>query len=194
MANANLKGGDVEAPTVDNKLLIAPKLGFIFDTQLYEGIFLQTGIFSSISGYRFDDIRWDDEVPYDSKEVVFLWYLEFPLNIGYKHQLNDNLHIMGMTGPVFRYLTYSTIAFKVENDWDNEPTHIGEGSDKIEFFNNFDFGLNIEAGVQFKRYQFTFYYTPGFTNIYNDDFVGDVASWKNYSFGFNIAILFGKVE
>ena len=197
MANANLKGGDVTSPTIDNKLLIAPKVGFIFDTPLYEGLFLQTGIFTAVSGFRYDDTRDVEDnnglIAVDSKEMLFLLYLEFPLDFGYRHQLNDNLQVMVMAGPVFRYLTYSTIAYKTGNDWDNEPTHVGEDHNKIEFFDNFEIGLNIEAGVQFKRYQFTLYYNPGFTNIYNKDFTTE-AEWKNYSFGLNIAILFGSMD
>ena len=201
MANANLKGADDTAPTIDNKLLIAPKVGFIFDTPLYEGLFLQTGIFTAISGFRYDTTRFveDDnvEIEVNSKEMPFLLYLEFPLDIGYRHQINDNLLAMVMAGPVFRYLTYSTFAYKTGNDWDNEPTHDGEDHNKIEFFDNFEIGLNIEAGVQFKRYQFTMYYNPGFTNIYSKDYKdieGDDIEWKNYSFGLNIAILFGSMD
>lgn len=190
MANAKLKTFDADSLDVDNKILYAPKVGFIFDTPLYEGLFLQTGVFTTVSGFRFDDVREELE----SKEYFVLLYLEMPLDFGYRHQLNDNLQVMGMVGPVFRYLTYSTLAYKVDGEWDNELTHIGEGSDKVEFFDNFDFNLNIEAGVQYKRYQFTLYYNPGFTNIYNEDFAGEKAEWKNNSFGVNIGILFGQVD
>lgn len=190
MANAKVKTLEGESPDVDNKILYAPKVGFIFDTPLYEGLFLQTGVLTTVSGFKFEDER--EELV--SKESFVLLYLEMPLDIGYRHQLNDNLHVMGMVGPVFRYLTYSTLAFKVDGEWDNEPTHTGEGDDKAEYFDNFDLNLNIEAGVQYNRYQFTLYYNPGFTNIFNKESSLDISEWKNSSFGINIGILFGQVD
>ena len=147
-------------------------------------------MFTTVSGFKFEDER--EELV--SKETFVLLYLEMPLDIGYRHQLNDNLQVMGMVGPVFRYLTYSTLAFKIDGEWDNEPTHEGEGSDKVEYFDNFDLNLNIEAGVQYKRYQFTLYYNPGFTNIFNKESSLDISEWKNNSFGVNIGILFGQVD
>ncbi|MEN8224261.1 MAG: outer membrane beta-barrel protein [Bacteroidota bacterium] len=200
MANANQKVGD-EKLDIENQLLFAPRLGFIFEMPVHENIFMQTGIFGTASGYSYDSQRDVDddilEVEWaDSREKYVLVYFELPVNFGYKHELNDDVSLFGMMGPVFRYMPYSTLAYKIDGEWDNEVTHFGEGDNKIEFFNKFDMGLNIEAGAQVDRYQFTLFYSPSFTNIVNEeaDMLDLGMKWKNYSFGLNIAILFGDVS
>jgi hypothetical protein len=187
---------------LDKKAQVAPKLGFIFETPIYKGLFLQTGLYASLSGFRYKDtVSFEDEEgnTYDieSKNKYILVYLDLPVNFGYKHAVSDELSIFGMAGPVFRYLTYSTYAYQINGEWDNEPTDIGEGDDKIEFFNKFDIGLNIEAGVQYDRFEFSIYYMPSFSNIMSDDvqkLAESGASWKNNSFGVGFAVLLGDIK
>ncbi len=200
-ANANLLDDDGSKPTTDHKMLITPKIGFIFETSIYNNIFLQTGLFATVSGYRWDSERLiEDENgdPYevDSKDRFMLIYLDLPVNFGYKHPISDKLSIFGMAGPVFRYLTYSTYAYKVNGEWDNETTNVDLGDGEKELFKKFDIGLNIEAGVQYDRFEFSLYYSPSFSNIINDDLIpeGSKAKWKNYSFGVSVAILFGQIN
>ena len=63
-------------------------------------------------------------------------------------------------------------------------------------FKTFDIALNIEAGVQYDRFKFSLYYKPSFSNIFSDEFIGEDSDvhWKNYSFGVNVAVLFGPIE
>jgi len=199
-ANASLNQGDSEDP-IDNQTLITPKLGFIFETPVYKSLFIQTGLYASASGYRYDAKRLvDDENgdPYevDSKERPILLYIDLPVNFGYKHAVSDELSIFGMVGPVFRYLAYSTHTFKVSGEWDNESTKVEIGGEEKEPFKNFDMGLNIEAGVQYDRFEFSLYYMPSFSNILNDDLIpeGSDAQWKNYSFGLGVGFLFGQID
>jgi hypothetical protein len=198
-SNANLKHGDT-ASSLDKQYLIAPKIGVIFETPIYNGIFLQTGLMVSLSGFRFDDKRTIDDsdgnpVIVDSKERPILLYLDLPVNFGYKHPVSDRLSVFGMVGPVFRYLTYSTWTYLVDGEWDNESTKIEDAEGKEEnLFNSFDIGLNVEAGVQFDRFQFGLYYAPSFSNIYNEDVAGKDASWKNYSFGVTFSALLGEIK
>ncbi|RLD35379.1 MAG: hypothetical protein DRI83_06870, partial [Bacteroidetes bacterium] len=161
---------------LDRKAQVAPKLGFIFEMPVYKGLFLQTGLYASLSGYRYKDtvsFTNDEGSTYDieSKNKYILLYLDLPVNFGYKHEIGDNLNVFGMLGPVFRYLTYSTHAFQINGEWDNESTSFGEGDNKKELFKDFDIGLNIEAGVQFDRFEFSIYYMPCFSNIYSDDVI-----------------------
>jgi len=48
----------------------------------------------------------------------------------------------------------------------------------------------------YDRFKFSLYYMPSFSNILNDEILpdGSDAQWKNYSFGLNVAVLFGPVE
>jgi hypothetical protein len=109
---------------------------------------------------------------------------------------SDKFGIFGMIGPTFRYLAYSTWSYKVNGEWDNESTKVDIDGEEKSLFKNFDFALNIEAGVQYDRFKFSLYYAPSFSNIFSDDFLADGSndSWKNYSFGVNVAILFGPME
>jgi hypothetical protein len=158
----------------------------------------------SLNGYRYDDTREvEDEngnmVDVESLERPLLLYISLPVNIGYKHNTSDKFGIFGMVGPVFRYLAYSTHTFKVNGEWDNETTKIEVDGEEKPAFKNFDFALNIEAGVQYDRFKFSLYYAPSFSNIYSNDILDVLpdnanASWKNFSFGVNVAILFGQLE
>jgi len=197
--NAKLSPDD---PDMDKKYQVAPKLGFIFETPIYNGLFLQTGIYASLSGFRYKDtVSFTNEegntYSVESKNKYILLYLDLPVNFGYKHAVSDKLSIFGMAGPVFRYLTYSTFAYQINGEWDNESTSLGDGDDKIEYFKKFDIGLNIEAGVQFDRFEFSLYYMPSFSNIMTDDIQElseDGASWKNHSFGVGFAVLLGDIK
>ena len=200
-SNANLKAEEgMELP--DQKFLIAPQLGIIFETPIYEGIFLQTGLMASINGYRYDDTRYiEDEngipaIEVSSVERPILMYLSLPVNFGYKYMTSDKFGIFGMIGPGFRYLAYSTWTFKVDGEWDNESTTEEVDGEEKSIYKNFDFALNVEAGVQYDRFKFSLYYNPSFSNILNDEILpeGSNAHWKNYSFGLNVAVLFGPIE
>lgn len=198
-SKANLKY-DVEETQPDQQFLISPQLGVIFETPLYKGLFLQTGLMVSLNGYRYDSERtyMDDTttITVSSKERPILLYLSLPVNFGYKHSISDELGIFGIVGPEFRYLAYDTHSFKVNGEWDNESTDIEIDGEMKPMFKSFDFALNIEAGVQYDRWKFSLYYKPGFTNIFNDDVIpdGSNAQWKNYSFGLNVAVLFGPMD
>jgi len=199
-SNANLNYDDgSEMP--DQKVLISPQIGIIFETPLYEGLFLQTGIMASVNGYRYDatrvvDVEGGDQAEVSSIERPLLLYLSLPVNFGYKYNTSDKFGIFAMVGPVFRYLTYSTHTFKVNGEWDNESTDIEVDGEEKSLFKNFDLALNVEAGVQYDRFKFSLYYSPSFSNIFNDEIFPDDydASWKNFSFGVNVAILFGPID
>ena len=200
-SRANLKADEgVELP--DQKFLISPQVGVIFETTLYEGLILQTGLMASLNGYRYEGIRPvadenGDSVYVTSTERPILIYISLPVNIGYKHMTSDKFGIFGMVGPVFRYLAYSTWSYKASGEWDNEATNIEmEDGEEKSIFNTFDFAINIEAGVQYDRFKFSLYYAPSFTNIYSDDLLNlsPDSQWKNYSFGVNVAVLFGPIE
>ena len=201
MANATLKDADSTVSSDDKKILFAPRIGFTFEIPIQENLFIQTGIATTISGFRFKNERAKGDIIngtfeiVETKDMFVLWYLELPVNLGVKFELDKNIHFIGMAGPVFRYMLYSTIAYKMDGEWDNEPTNVDNGSEKIKFFSNFDIGLNIEAGIQVDRFQFTLYYNPCFSNVWNEDFTGDSdVKWKNYNFGINIGIQFGQVD
>ena len=187
-SKANLKA-DESDELPDQKFLISPQVGVIFEAKIYEGLFLQTGLMASLNGYRYEaDFRTvkdenDNDVPVESIERPILLYMSLPVNFGYKHMTSDKFGIFGMVGPVFRYLAYSTWSYKVSGEWDNEATNEEIDGEEKSIFKSFDFALNIEAGVQYDRFKFSLYYAPSFSNIHNDELLPDDSDdhWKNYS-------------
>ncbi|MEN8226461.1 MAG: hypothetical protein ABFS05_13990, partial [Bacteroidota bacterium] len=75
MANTSLSD---EGWTMDekSKILFAPKLGFTFETPFNENLFLQTGLFASVSGNCFNATWEVQEVEVDSKNKYILLYVD----------------------------------------------------------------------------------------------------------------------
>jgi len=193
MSNATLKEDGVKVDE-DQSLLFSPRVGFYYDGPIYENIFMQTGLYGTVSGFTSKYSETEEGETFEITEKYILLYLEIPVSFGYKYPINDKTSVFGMFGPVFRFLPYSTLAYKIDDsDWDNDATHVGEEGDKIEWFKKFDLSLNIEVGVQYDRFQFSFFYNPSMLDILNDDFMGPEATWKNYCFGVNVGILFGEM-
>lgn len=193
MSNATIKD-DGKKVDQDQSLLYSPRVGFYYDGPIYENVFMQTGLYGSISGFTSKYKETEEEETFDVTEKMIMIYIEIPVSFGYKYPINEKTSVFGMFGPVFRFLPYSTLAYKInDSDWDNDPTHEEEGSDKVEWFKKFDLALNIEVGVQYDRFQFSFFYNPSMLDVLNDDFMGAESTWKNYCFGFNVGILFGKM-
>lgn len=203
-ANMAIKPAEAENEIDGKKALISPRLGFIFEAPIYEGVFFQTGINTSVKGYRFNSVRMMkvDEIdgeaikePFDSKEFLMLWYIDLPLQFGYKAEMGDGF-LYGMTGPSFNFGVYTTNLYKANGEWDND--HMSIGTTNEDDFKSFDLNWNLEFGYQYNRIQFGLFYSLGLSNIMNipeefKEFFDDV-SMKNNVFGANIAILFGDVD
>jgi len=201
-ANMTIKPDeDVDNFFINKRVLISPKLGFIFETSIYEGLFFQTGVNTSVKGFKFDGTRLlqtgtdEDNKPiveeFESIEYFVFWYISLPLQFGYKFDLGD-VKLLAMTGPEFNYGVYSTNLYKANNEYDND--HYTTGSDPADDYKPFDIHWSLEGGVQYSRFQFTVYYTYGLSNVVNVSDGMDDVSWKNRVFGANIAILFGQMD
>lgn len=202
-SNWNPSVDSIEFP--EQKPLISPSLGILVEIPVNEGFFISSGVFTRVKGIRFESVRPVGDVignDYEMKETnefLVLWYLNLPVNFGYKFELDNGLKLYGKTGPTFDFGIYSTNLYRYDSEWDNQKTKFGEPdleSDAIMFFNKFDFGWNIEAGLQVSRFQFSLFYNPGFTEVFNadDDIEEDLPNMKNYVYGFKTAILFGQMD
>lgn len=175
---------------IDSKRLISPRLGFFMDIPVYEGFFIQPGVFGAVRGYRYDSQRIISEELFDSKEFEVVVCVDVPINFGYKYDF-DKFSIFGMAGSVFSYNTYATNLYKADNEWDNDKQTIGTGED--DYVKPFNFGINFEAGIEFSCFQFSGSYLHGISNLSpQDGLLGDHQIHSNV-FSISAAVLFGKL-
>lgn len=172
---------------LETKRLITPRLGFILQVGIVDNLFIQTGVFGTSKGFRYDGVRNINEKDYDSKEYQIMLTLDIPVNVGYKLDL-DAVKIFGMLGPNLSYGMYATELYKADGEYDN--VHQTVGNEITDTFKPINFGLNIEAGVEVDRFQFSGFYTLGFSQLSPTN-MDDI---KANVFGITAAILFGKVD
>lgn len=173
--------------SASTKRLITPRLGFFLDVELTENIFINTGVYGSAKGFRYDSERTIDNKDYDTKEYQILLTLDIPLNVGYKHDFGA-VKVFGMLGPNLSYGLYATNLYKADGEYDND--HQSVGTTINDEFKPMNFGFNIEAGVELDRFQFSAYYTQGLSELSNIDWM----SIKSNVIGINAAIKFGRVD
>ena len=111
MSNATLKG-DFAKIIEDPSLLFSPRVGFYYDGPIYENVFMQTGLYGTVSGLTSKYQETEEGETFDVTEKYILLYLELPVNFGYRYPINDKTSIFGMFGPVFRFLPYSASSKK----------------------------------------------------------------------------------
>ena len=171
----------------DTKRLITPRLGFFMDVNIVEGLFANIGVYGSSKGFRYKDTRTIDGVDYDSKEYQILATIDIPLNVGYRYDFGG-ITAFGMLGPNLSYGLYATALYKANGEYDND--HQTVGKEISDTFKPMNFGINVEAGVELDRFQFSAYFTQGLSELSNID----AQSIKSSVFGLNVAIKFGNVE
>lgn len=172
---------------LNTKRLISPRVGFIIEVPINDFLFVQSGLFGSFNGFRYDGERKIDGKVEDSKEYELLLLVDLPINFGYKYDLGD-VKLFGMAGPVISYSAYATLAYKAGNEWDNENQTIGTSN--LDTFKPWSFGVNIEGGVEVSMFQFSIFYKQGLSNLTGAD---DMKIKANV-FGLAAAIKFGKVN
>ncbi len=169
--------------------LISPRLGFIMEIPVYEGLYIEPGVFGAVRGFRYDSTRVKNEVEYDSREFEVVICVDIPVNIGYKYDF-DPVSVFGKVGPVFSINTYMTNLYRIDGEWDNDHQSVGTGpNDNIK---PFDFSVNFEAGVQLDRFQLSASYIHGLTNQLPQDDFNTGVTMKSNVFTISAAVLFGK--
>ena len=125
------------------------------------------------------------------------WYLEIPIHLGYKYEINEKFSVFGKFGPYFAFGLFGKAKAKTL-DWDDDSWDTVSKDEKIKIFGDgglkrFDFGLGIHAGVEFqKKYQLSIGYDFGLIKAYKDSSddidLGD--GMKNRNLMISLAYLF----
>jgi hypothetical protein len=155
---------------LDTKMILGIHIGVLMERQFNNGFYLQPGLLLSTKGTKWDFN--DNDFEYNTT------YLELPVNLGYKVELNGaKLLLAG--GPYFAY----GISGEVKSGGKTADIEWGSGKDKD--LKPFEAGLNLSTGVEVQKFQFTLQYGVGFNNIANEE-----GTIKNKVFGISAAYIF----
>ena len=169
----------------ETKRLISPRLGFIIEVPVNDFLFVQAGVFGAAKGWRVSEEDAGDTY----KAMMILGTIDIPIQFGYKYDLGA-IKLFGMAGPVISYNVYSTLVYKWgDEDWDNDNSY-KIGNSEADFFKPLNMGVNIEAGVELNRFQFSAFYMQGLSNLNTQD--GD--KYTTNVIGLTAAIKFGRVD
>jgi hypothetical protein len=167
------------------KRVISPRIGFILEVPVNDYLFVQTGLFAAIKGWRVSEEESGEKV----KLMQILGTVDFPVNFGYKYDMGG-AKLFAMAGPVLSYNVYTTMLFKYgDEDWDNN-NDIKIGTDDTDTFKPMNFGVNVEAGVEVSSFQFSVYYSQGLSNFSNVE----GSKFQTNVFGVAAAVKFGRVD
>lgn len=150
--------------------------GVIVDFPLMQSLYLQTGLFATQKGAKYDE--------YGEKGTFNPMYLQIPVLASYRYNFSDAAQLQINFGPYFAYGISGKAKYEDE-----------EGEDKFDFFGDdedqfggkrFDMGLQVGAGVTLSKFYIGCAYEFGLTNVVKED--GDKI--KNSNFMINVGYNF----
>ncbi len=177
-----------ETDETGNKGLTSFNLGLSVDMPLAGNIYLQSGLFFTGKGWKYEDFG-EYEI---YKSTVSLGYLQIPAMLAYHHPFSDALKLQIYTGP---YVAYG-VSGKVK--WEYSYKNEGESGSDDAFgdeedsagLNRFDWGWNIGAGVTTGKFYIGLQYDLGLSNILNKEASEGDYSIKNRTFSINVGYNF----
>lgn len=150
----------------------------------YSDIFIEGSLYFATKGYKTEDSDtsgnyWDDEgVNYDMevKETYKTYNIDFPIMLGYRFKVNDNLNFKIKAGP---YLTYAISGERTvkgyyieypdihssEKETINTKTKIG----KMKNYHPFGYGLTGGISINYKRTTLSFTYQRALSKTFHKD-------------------------
>ena len=149
--------GDVYAK---NEAKYGVNLGFTYDIELIDNLYFRPGIFFTMKGTR-------DQI-YDKiwhKRSLNQNYIDFPLLVAYKIDINSTCDIDIHAGP------YCAIGFcghnKLSTDDFKQRTFQRHNDEDNGFYRRLDIGINLGAGVDISRFYIGAAYELGFLKVKN---------------------------
>lgn len=176
-AKAGFKLGVVGEYYLSDMFFLAPELQFSMKGSSMES-------FDMGSDYDNDYDYWglEDESSSDSEKAKeTINYLQLPINVGIKYNINNDLNISAFTGPYF------AVALGGKTKIGDEKEDFNFGSSIEDNSKRFDFGWNIGAGIEFKSVFFKINYELGLSNLSP---ISDFGKVKNRNFALSVGYMF----
>lgn len=148
-------------------------VGVSVDIPMLESLYLQTGLYYTVKGYKLDVEDYEYEEVYTEKTNPS--YLEIPILASYRYNFSDRTQLQINFGP---YVACG-IAGKYKYDGEEED-FFGDANKR------FDAGLAFGAGMTFGHFFVGLNYDLGLTNTLKDS----DASFKNRSLSINVGYNF----
>ena len=170
-----------------SKLKPGFQLGVVAEAALSDNLYIQPGILIATQGgaYKYS------ETGYSETETINLNYLQIPVNLQYKLDMNGmNLLLQG--GPYLGYAFSGKYKVKETEDGKTEKSE-----EKLDFgtedgqISQTDFGLGLGVGLQLSdNMQLGLGYNIGLKNLINGG--GTSIVMKNNGLALTFTLLFGK--
>lgn len=128
-------------------------VGVSVDIPFLESLYLQSGLYYTGKGYKFDEDGYE--------EKVNLSYLQIPVLASYRYNFSEAAQLQINVGPYFAY----GIDGKYKCEEDGEKWEEDAFSD--DEYKKFDMGLTVGAGITFGHIFVGANYDFGLTNIMN---------------------------
>jgi hypothetical protein len=181
------KGSDQQYFSLSNINTI--QAGLIAEKDLSDYFFFQSGLgYIQKGGFK----QFTGQANSGTTSTLKLNYIQVPVNIVYKESINK--HIKGMVSAGF----YAAVGISgTEKGYDQTTTGTNNIDRKVQFSNEavyvngatvvkpFDFGYNLSAGIEYKKFQFTLDFSRGFKTIYPFG----TTNFANQTLGISVAYL-----
>lgn len=133
--------------------------GVIVDFPLIQSLYLQTGLFATQKGAKYDE---------DGAKLTFNpLYLQIPVLASYRYNFSDAAQLQINFGPYFAY----GISGKCKAEYKGQKGEIdffGDDEDQLGG-KRFDMGLQVGAGVTLSKFYIGCAYEFGLTNVVKED-------------------------
>jgi len=169
LANAQY---EYSSTSISTSNLVGLQAGLIGEIPISDKMFFNSGLLFSQKGTKLSIMGIEADFPVN--------YLEIPLNLAYKHDL-ETAKIFAQVGP---YIGIGLSA-KMKAAGEEETIEFGSEFDEMK---PVDLGLNVGAGIEINKVQLGVNYGLGFTNLSNDP--DEVM--KNGVLLFSIALFLGE--
>lgn len=183
--NISSMGGDFKktfSESTDLNSKVGFNIGAIVDIPVWKELYVQPGLFFTTKGAKSKFAESNEEdgetFKYEEKGTFNAMYLEIPILLSYRFNLNENIKWHINFGPYIALGIGGKAKFEnTENEEKEEADFFGKSEDSFGF-NRFDAGLSFGTGLSFKHYYIGLQYELGLTNAANKDYWGEKTSIK----------------
>lgn len=178
---------DVEKISTDN--FTGFHAGGIFEFPITELFSVETGIFASKKGFKFEE----SDAFTSTKAELDAFYVDIPLNAKI-NLLTGEISVFAVAGPTLgigvggetsEKYTYGGITISETDD-------IKWGSDEDDILKRFDYGFLLGAGIGINSFVFSLSYEHGLANLAT--FTDDGATIKNKVIKFSVGFIISGNE